>query len=137
MSEASGPSWLRNWKPELALGLWLLPLLLLGFIEGLTLDLRTQEEGLRDGAFQLWIVGWAWLLCRWSLRNGAKQVFDRLFEVDSLIFFFWPCLVPWLLVKTRGWWVMFAAVAVAVCAMLSLYLGGLVAGLIVAEFAGV
>lgn len=64
--------------------------------------LNMQEEVVSDSTDVLWTFIFAILIAVWAKKEPKQKEFDAPFDFGSFLYFAWPVVLPYYLVKTRG-----------------------------------
>ncbi|MEX1033893.1 MAG: hypothetical protein WDZ30_11080 [Cellvibrionaceae bacterium] len=81
----------------------IIALVLISFLLSIVeIYLNLQEEVVSDTTTVLWALAFAFLVAIWATKDPKKSEFDTPFEFGFIMYLFWPLMLPYYLVKTRG-----------------------------------
>ena len=89
-----------------------------------TMILFYYGETTSAGSDLVYEYGFSMLLMWWVYRDRHQRRFPVPYEFEAFVFFAWPIVVPYYLVRTRGWRTMPGCIALGV-SYLSPYLSAL------------
>jgi hypothetical protein len=64
--------------------------------------LNMQGEVVSDGTDTLWAFIFAILVAVWAKKEPKQREFNAPFEFGAFLYFAWPIILPYYLIKTRG-----------------------------------
>lgn len=78
-------------------------LLLLSFLLTIAeVYLNLQEQVVSDRTTVLWALAFAFLVAVWATKDPKQVDFQPPFDFGFIMYMFWPLMLPYYLVKTRG-----------------------------------
>ncbi len=64
--------------------------------------LNVQQIEVSASTATLWMFVFAMLIAFWANKEPKQKEFEGTFEFPALVYFVWPIVMPYYLVKTRG-----------------------------------
>ena len=65
-------------------------------------SLNSQAEVVSDASDTLWAILYSVLVAVWATKEPKQESFQAPFEFGAFLYFAWPIVLPYYLVKTRG-----------------------------------
>lgn len=80
---------------------WVL-LLLCSAYSFVQISLNLQQQEVSATTDTIWAFAFAILVAIWALKEPKQSEFEAPFEFGAFLYFFWPVVLPYYLMKTRG-----------------------------------
>lgn len=65
-------------------------------------SLNSQNEVVSDASDAIWMFVYTVLVAIWAIKEPKQSEFEAPFEFGAFLYFAWPLVLPYYLVKTRG-----------------------------------